>query len=546
MTDDTDNPQDVDVQPVAESAQAPVLNTTGHHSLMEIFETPTFWEMIRLVRYGLTQPKDTGEHKYAMLQIQRLLAPVSAIVIPVIAVLILVISTAMGPQPVVYELRPIEPEPVKEELEKVEEIEQIEPPDPLDLNTEVFEAPGNSEIVTPSTAITTEKFSAQPADVDAVQMVKSPVVMKGIYSSRTPGMRGKALASYGGSGSTETAVLRALRWLKKVQETDGSWTGKSGGGTYGAPCAPAMTALALLAYLAHGETPASEEFGPTVERAMKWLLSAQDAQGRFKGSDGHEYSLPIAAYALCEAYALTKIPMLREAAEKSIEIIIKGQHPSGGWDYNMRQTSRRDTSVMAWCTQALKAAQMAGLTNPGLAKAIRDGVKGLKTNAAPSGGFGYAGPGAGPLTGASVLGMQLLGASKDPLVKASLDWMVNNATCKWDKPWGGNPIYYWYYTTQAFFHAGEPYWTPWNNMFKSEIVNSQQILKGAGVDGKDIGFWEGATKGEHASPSLVYNTTLCTLMLEVYYRYLPTYKPPEDIVEEAAAPVKGANVDITF
>lgn len=29
--------------------------------------------------------------------------------------------------------------------------------------------------------------------------------------------------------------------------------------------------------------------------------------------------------------------------------------------------------------------------------------------------------------------------------------------------------------------------------------------------------------------AFVYNTTLCTLQLEVYYRYLPTYKTPEQI-----------------
>jgi hypothetical protein len=35
----------------------------------------------------------------------------------------------------------------------------------------------------------------------------------------------------------------------------------------------------LLAFLAHNETPASPEFGTTVEKAMKYLVGAQGKDG---------------------------------------------------------------------------------------------------------------------------------------------------------------------------------------------------------------------------------------------------------------------------
>ena len=38
----------------------------------------------------------------------------------------------------------------------------------------------------------------------------------------------------------------------------------------------------------------------------------------------------------------------------------------------------------------------------------------------------------------------------------------------------------------------------------------------------DIGHWESPVKGEHTGGT-VQDTCFCTLMLEVYYRYLPLY-----------------------
>ena len=75
------------------------------------------------------------------------------------------------------------------------------------------------------------------------------------------------------------------------------------GGSWQAPPI-AMTGLALLTYLSHGETPASEEFGPTVEKAIKYLLKTQGKDGTWTGNT---YQHGIACYAMSEAFAMTKI-----------------------------------------------------------------------------------------------------------------------------------------------------------------------------------------------------------------------------------------------
>ncbi|OGV62266.1 MAG: hypothetical protein A2498_00375 [Lentisphaerae bacterium RIFOXYC12_FULL_60_16] len=484
-------------------------------TIMSLFDELSLKQHIKRVMHGLRQPKDTGEYKFAMLQIYRLSAPAMAVIVPFFAVLMLAIFGAMGQDatPSKLEVMIVEPETV-EMLDEIEDLkdEPIEPPEPIEMEFTPTDAPSVSDVSTPAPAVN-QPFAPKPASFDSVAVVKSPIVLKGIIGNRSPGSRGSALSEYGGSGVTEAAVLRALRWLKKEQRPDGSWVSPP----------VAMTGFGLLCFLAHGETPASEEFGATVEKAIKYLLGKQQANGRFPGN----YDIPIATYAICEAYGLTQVPMLQESAEKAIAAVIAGQHESGGWDYNLGPGTRDDTSYMGWCAQALKAGHMAGIQHSDLMPAMKKAVKGFQKNAHPAGGFGYTGPGQGGLTGVGALCMQLLGAAKEKEVRNALVYL-DQVTFDWKAPWGARPIYYWYYITQVKFHEGGETWKKWNNVFAMQLVNNQTVLKGAGADGKDIGYWDAPAEAEK-SHGLVYNTALCTLMLEVYYRYLPTFKAPKDI-----------------
>ncbi|MEM7391238.1 MAG: hypothetical protein AAF492_02735, partial [Verrucomicrobiota bacterium] len=78
--------------------------------------------------------------------------------------------------------------------------------------------------------------------------------------------------------------------------------------------------------------------------------------------------------------------------------------------------------------------------------------------------------------------------------------------------------------TQAKFHKGGKTWSSWNKQFAKALVTEQA----------EDGHWDfPKTTGQHghehgANNGPVYSTTLCALMLQVYYRNLPTFK------EEAA------------
>lgn len=508
------------------------------HDLLKLFDELSFRDKWKRVSAGLKQPRESGEHKWARLQMLRLLSPAAAVVVPILILGLITLLAQLTPEPVrSFQVKVVEPDQT-EELKEIDEplVEPPVPPEPtevqMDISADMPSLP--TETVSPPA----DTASVQPAEFDSVAMIKSPVIMRGMLGSRSPGARGTALGKFGGGSHTEAAVLRALRWLAKNQNSDGSWNNTK----------PAMTSLAILAYLAHGDTPASEEFGSVVESALRFLTEAQEPSGRFKGRDNHDYTHPIATYALAEAYGMTKNPTVKEAAVKALAVIVKGQNASGGFNYNLQPSGRDDTSYMAWCVQALKAAQIAGLAYDveGLDEAMKKAVLGFRKNYGEQGGyggFGYTGPSsAHGLSGAGALSMQFLGEAKSKEVLNTLPMIAQRFAFNWETPPAGSIIYYWYYNTQAFFQEGGAVWENWNKQFSIPLTKVQQVIgkEASGyVDHKgqpqEIGSWTSPAKNEHTGGNgEVMDTILCTLMLEVYYRYLPTFQqiPEQEIQQE--------------
>jgi hypothetical protein len=262
-------------------------------------------------------------------------------------------------------------------------------------------------------------------------------------------------------------------------------------------------------------------------------------------------------YALCEAFAMTQMPRVEAAAEKAIAHVINGQNAAGGWDYNMRPVSARsDTSYMGWCVQALKAAKAARIHAPKLGAAMRRAISAFEAKATPAGGFGYTGPQNSGLTGVGVLCLQLLGEPASPYVRRGLQFLLP-ARLSWDnwrkQPYsiGKAPVYYWYYITQAKFHAGGVDWSSWNPHFNNELVRTQIPTENSYVDheGKPqvIGHWQSPSDREHG-PGEVMDTCLCALQLEVYYRLIPSYMKLDEPIQQAAVePEPGApKIVVTF
>jgi hypothetical protein len=338
----------------------------------------------------------------------------------------------------------------------------------------------------------------------------------GLLSARLGPARSVAIQKYGGSAATEQAVLAALRWLKNNQRNDGSWkcyASDQGG-----------TALALLAFLGHNEKPDSAEFGPTVQKALEFLVTNVDNQGMVHGRN--MYAQGLVTLALAEAYTMTESPAVREPLERLVGAIVKTQrvhkdNPKdiGGWRYTT-VSNDSDTSVTGWMVMGLKSARNAGIEVP---QQTFDAAAQYFWNMYSGPGFGYsvAQPETKPGTTAiGVLCMQFLGHGSDRRVKTALEYL-RRQQADWQQTRGNFVMYWWYYITHAMFQAGGSDWTYWNRQIQSTLVHNQL----------DDGRWPVPTLSEAENKDLsrspVYATALGALTLEVYYRYLPLY----DILE---------------
>jgi hypothetical protein len=320
------------------------------------------------------------------------------------------------------------------------------------------------------------------------------------------------LKSNGGTPACEDAVLNGLRWLKDNQNDDGSW----------GPQKNAMTGLVLLAYFGHCETPKSTEFGDSCQKAILYLVDyGMKNDGKLSGSmaaNAGPYEHAIATYALAEAATFCKqfdheIPSLTEVTEKAGQYIIDNQHESGGWayGYSKADNAHNDSSVVGWQLQALKACSHTDIKFKGMDTSAKKGLKYLATCQAPDGSFGYTGPGGRTsLTGVGVLCHQMWGEGKSKEAREGVKFIKKNFKLDWKT--ADSDLYSHYYASQAMMHAGGSDWKSYNIDFRDQLLNNQN----------SDGSWKAPAFSGHgqSANSTVYNTTLCVLMLEVYYRFL--------------------------
>jgi hypothetical protein len=397
------------------------------------------------------------------------------------------------------------------------------------------------EAITSTTALQTA-FKLAPApmvkptvstDMSKAVAQASKSAMKGMGSGVPGSMSGRmggtarmaAMKKAGGKEKAEKAVMAGLRWLKKNQNEDGSW----------APTErAAMTGLGVLCFLGHGELPDSPEFGPTIKKALDFMLAkGTEFQGKMSmtrdgwGGTHGVYHHAIGTYAMCEYYTMTKDERFAELVKQSIGYIVQGQAPDGGWQYNFAKGADSDTSVSGWMIQALKAAHLTGLGITGVDEALDKAMLNLKRVQDESGHFGYrkAGDRKGELDGVGVLCTYFWKQDKDKSVRDGIEALMRRHEDKdWEVKYKGENanLYGWYYNTQACLMFGGSAWTKWNRWFQDEVADAQS----------PDGSWPPCTSkmdpGNHLKKpdgdGPYYRTTLCILMLEVFYRYMPVTK----------------------
>ena len=337
-------------------------------------------------------------------------------------------------------------------------------------------------------------------------------IPKSMQSRCSMSQRMKRLRESGGEDRAERAVREGLEFLATQQNDDGS---------IGTEFPAAMTGLSLLAFLGHCETPESPKFGDTVVNATLYLMercNKNDGKITNGKSGNHQaYEHAIATYALSELYTMTResgkdIPRLESTLKKAVGIIVDAQAKGGGWAYGFKPNNRMDMSVSGWQIQALKAAHNTGRRFSGVDRALDKAIKEYLPSIQDSAGaFKYTpdqASGKQTLTGAALLAMQIWEGGDPNVFDKGFAYLKS----KYSNPAPGNGYYAPYYNTQVFFLAEGKAWENYNSKFQPRLLDAQN----------EDGSWLRPGISHGGKDSQILNTAWAILMLEVYYRYLPT------------------------
>jgi hypothetical protein len=343
-------------------------------------------------------------------------------------------------------------------------------------------------------------------------------MMQDKFKRRTPGGRGEGVRYGGGTPKSEEAVELALHWLAVHQRIDGSWNfnhlsdacqhycthpGSEGSTT-------ASTGLALLPFLGAGYTHKQGEHMDVVQRGLNYIKSrGMRISYGYDLRDGSMYGHALATIALCEAYGMTHDADLKEAAQGALDYIayVQDNH-TGGWRYNPGESG--DTTVTGWMLMGLKSGQMARLNvqSPAIlgAEKFLDSVQNQDGSQ-----YGYQSRKPRPTTTAVGL-----------LCRMYTGWRRDNPGLVKGVAYLGklgpseDSLYFDYYATQVLFHWGGPGWDAWNRKMREQLISSQERV------GHQAGSWYFASP-QSAAGGRLYNTAMATMILEVYYRFMPLY-----------------------
>ena len=417
------------------------------------------------------------------------------------------------------------------------------------VSNESEESPPDSPAVDPSINNTVMDVSYSDVAIANMPLVTMPsmtqslvpksglaaqanVAIQASLKSRSKETKRDLLSKFGGSLDTEKSVSMALKWLALHQDPQsGAWTlahnvvckGQCDHAGERRGSLNAATGLALLCFLGAGQTHKEGEYKETVFKGLSFLIrnmNFQKGQGSWYMGGGRltddMYSHGIASIAMCEAYGMTKDPALRDAAQAGINFLGYAQNPStGGWHYAPQGLG--DTSVVGWQMMALKSAAMSGFSvdlevvrkaNYFLDQmAFDEGASYHYSFATKSKQAAY-----NPSTTAcAVLCRMYSGMPKDhPSIKAAVAKFSASGPSK-------SNTYYNYYATQVLKQVGGKEWESWNIRMRDQLLSTQTTT------GHAAGSWFWEDGHSTASGGRFYTTCMATMMLEVYYRYMPLY-----------------------
>jgi hypothetical protein len=300
---------------------------------------------------------------------------------------------------------------------------------------------------------------------------------------------------------------RGLQYLATTQTENGEWTGGQQG--------PGCTGLGLMVFLASGEDPNFGLYSNHVRRALRHIISAQNAGTGIIGDSMYHHGFGMLG--LAEAYGAVDERNLwperkgqrsiGQALELAVRAAVTSQKKNslGAWRYSPDSTDA-DTSVSGAVLVGLLAARNAGIEVPD--ESIDKAISFYKQMTSKSGQVAYA-------SGMGGFDESLARISIGTLVYAIArrkDLAEYKATLGHLKKQLEQPPNQWleyarYYEAQALFQGDIASWEKWNKLLIRQLKQAQ-LPNGSfpGQFGPGVG------------------TSMSLLALALNYRFLPIYE----------------------
>ncbi|MGE0377689.1 MAG: prenyltransferase/squalene oxidase repeat-containing protein [Planctomycetaceae bacterium] len=285
----------------------------------------------------------------------------------------------------------------------------------------------------------------------------------------------------------DEAVERALVWLAAQQQANGSFPSQD-------VAQPAVTSLAVMAFLAHGHVPGEGPYGRPLERAIEFVLDCQKPSGlialrapetRTIPRDGPDpiaitttYNHAIAGLMLSEAYGNYRGRdsermqlVIRAAIDATLTIQNWQRRPAddGGWGYLKPVFGiEADMSVVGWHLQFLRAAANAGFDVP--KDAIDRAVAFVRRNFHPGYGtfiYRVGSPSRSrAMAGEGVLALSHAGLHNSDEARAAAQWILDrgfheyNGSISTAYTQANQDRYHYslFHCSQAMYQLGGRYW----------------------------------------------------------------------------------------
>jgi hypothetical protein len=359
-----------------------------------------------------------------------------------------------------------------------------------------------------------------PASVKADDRLRRFVRGRGPHPAI--GDRSRDRPVIGIDAQTRKMIDRALAYLYRHQNPDGSWTDRVGRkvhNSYWGSAAPhvGVTGLAGIAFLSSGTLPGQgvrSDYCTAVRKALDFIIRQTEANGFIAANGSRMYSHAFASLFMAEALGTGFYPddkRLQETLKRSVRLIVRAQNEEGGWRY-LPNAIDSDMSVTVCQVFALRAARNAGVKVPKetIARAITYVKDSFDSDEC---GFKYQmdrrfrgvrSRHSFALTACGVATLYGAGSYDADEIRQGLQYLWDRRPVPQQAAKRFDFYYGHYYAVQAAYQAGGAYWTRWYEDIKNQLRLTQ----------RSDGSWT-----DLVGPC--YGTAMAAIVLQMPNQYLP-------------------------